>query len=84
MKKRNQYTGGVLHKLKINQVAKQESFQIDELFIIKLNSALLKWFSLIVKTKLKSKRKPRILHCDLKLFSNQIKEILESERGYKL
>ena len=76
MVKRNRYTQGVFHKLKIRQIGKDESYKIDELFLILLDEILKQWFSLIIKLEKDMKRKPVIRYYDLRIYSKELNGLL--------
>lgn len=79
MKKRQKYSDGILHGLKIKEVAREGYYQIDELFKIKLEICLKSWFDLIIAWKIENKKKPALHYYDLKRFSHQLKQLLENE-----
>ena len=76
MVKRNKYTTGVFHKLKVRQIANDEGFVIDELFLILLDGVLKKWFSFIIQQKISLKKKPVIRHYDLSIYSGELERLL--------
>ena len=76
MKQRQKYNDGVIHKLKVRQIARERDFVFQESFLIKLNECLLLFFDKIISDKLQQKKKPVIHFYDLKNYSSELQDII--------
>lgn len=79
MVKRNNYpdhASGIFRKLKIQQLAREDQFKIQPLFLIYLDNFLWEWIQFVVHDKKTQGKKLTLDYRDIGIYADELSEIM--------